>query len=257
MAKQIILLLAVVSCAVQNARADEGTLKADFRPRPPEMYNDKKTGKPTGPLIDVLDEAAKAIGYRVAWRSDAQFPRSLEDLKTGATDLVPRFILTAERKQYAEYLGPISAETKRISFLVKKGREDLIQSYDDLKKITTGVKRGTVYFERFDQDSSLKERKKESSDDANLARMFIAGRFDAMIVLDKEPIEKTLKELQFADYAYARYAESVTLENYYGFSKKSPHFGIASKLNEVLANMAKSGRVRAIYENYGISTPSK
>jgi hypothetical protein len=38
-----------------------------------------------------------------------------------------------------------------------------------------------------------------------MANQFIAGRFDAMIVLDSEAIEKAMKDINFTDYSYANY----------------------------------------------------
>ena len=60
------------------------------------------------------------------------------------------------------------------------------------------------YFETFNSDTSI--RKVISGlDDTVMANQFIAGRFDAMIVLDPEAIEKAMKDINFTDYSYANY----------------------------------------------------
>jgi polar amino acid transport system substrate-binding protein len=60
------------------------------------------------------------------------------------------------------------------------------------------------YFETFNSDTSI--RKVISGlDDKVMANQFIAGRFDAMIVLDPEAIEKAMKDINFTDYSYANY----------------------------------------------------
>jgi polar amino acid transport system substrate-binding protein len=124
----------------QYAFAQDATFLADYRPRPPEMVVDAKTGHFSGPLIDVLDEAAHKIGYSITWRN-APFQRSFKELQLGSVDIVPRVILNEERKAFVAYLGPIGYQQKDIVFLVKKGHQSLINSYEDLKKITVGVKK--------------------------------------------------------------------------------------------------------------------
>jgi polar amino acid transport system substrate-binding protein len=49
----------------EAAFSEEKALLADYRPRPPEMVIDEKTGEFSGPLIEILDEAARKIGYSI------------------------------------------------------------------------------------------------------------------------------------------------------------------------------------------------
>ncbi len=111
--------------------AEENVLRADFRHRPPEMVIEGE--KISGPLKDILEEAAKKIGYTIKWRTDAPFPRSLADLKKGKIDILPRTVRSEEREEFVNYLGPIGYQQKDILFLVKKGQEGLINRYEDLK----------------------------------------------------------------------------------------------------------------------------
>jgi len=128
----------------QAAFSAEKVLLADYRPRPPEMVVDEKTGHFSRPLIDILEEAAHKVGYSIKWRQ-APFQRSLKELELGVIDVVPRVVLDEERKAFVAYLGPIGYQEKDIVFLVRKGQENLISSYEDLKKITIGVKQDAFY----------------------------------------------------------------------------------------------------------------
>lgn len=236
------------------AIAQENVLHASFRSRPPEMQIDEKTKTFSGPLRDILEEAAQSLGYKVSW-TEVPFSRSLKyELEEGkGSDIVPRVLYSDERRQYVEYLGPIGYQQKDIFFLVKKGQEELLNTYDDLKKIVVGAKRGTVYFKKFDEDASI--QKILALDDKNMVHMFEAGRFDAMIVLDKEALEAELKNNHITAYSFANYKYVQKIGNYFAMSKKSKVIALAPKLNQALLDMVKSGRVLAIYNQYHVAPP--
>jgi len=247
--KKIILLL-IILLLINSATAEEKILRADFRHRPPEMSIEDN--HLFGPLKDILAEAAKKMGYKVKWKS-VPFPRSLKALKYGQLDVLPRTVRTTEREEFINYLGPVGYQQKNILFLVKKGQENLINSYDDLKKLRIGVKNRTAYFKRFNEDKSLKKITKK--DDFNMAKMFSAGRFDTMAVLDVASIERALKNNNISNYSYANYRYEQKIGNYYGMSKKSSNASIYLQLNETLLNMVKSGRITEIYKKYGLEPP--
>ncbi|AQS39248.1 amino acid ABC transporter substrate-binding protein, PAAT family [Shewanella psychrophila] len=225
-------------------------LHADIRHRPPEMIIEDN--RATGPLKDVLDEAANMIGYKIEWRI-APFARSLKGLENGKVDLVPRVIKTKEREAFIDFLGPIGHRQKDIVFLVRKGKEKLINDYDDLYNFEIGIKRDTAYFSRFDDDQKLD--KKLLLDDRNMSSMFAAHRFDVMIVLDKDSIESAFKQIHFTDYAYADYKFKQNIGIFYGLSKQSANTKVSSELSRVLLDMFQSGRVAQIYQNYKLEPP--
>lgn len=248
------LLLGALLCSflTTSALSQEKLLKADARSRPPEMVLDEKTGSIAGPLIEIFDAAAKKAGYAVEWRS-VPFPRSLAQLGTGETDIVPRLIRNEEREAFAEFLGPIGKQPGDIEFLVKAGRETALKSYEDLKKIVVGVKPKTIYFEQFDKDTSIK--KVPALNDDDLARMLNGSFVDAVIVIDKPAIEKALAERNIKDTAWASYKVPTKWGIYYGMGKSSKHAAAAEPLSQALRDMAKSGRVTAIYKKYNATPP--
>ncbi|MFO7749268.1 MAG: transporter substrate-binding domain-containing protein [Desulfobacteraceae bacterium] len=233
-----------------SLQADEQVLHGDFRQRPPEMVIQGKNL--SGPLKEIIEEAAQKIGFIVQWRI-APFARSLNALKDGKVDIVPRTLRNEKRESFVHYLGPIGYQQKDILFLVNRGEENRIKAYEDLKGLTIGVKRETAYFTRFDEDTAL--QKEKSIDDANMVKMFKADRFDTMAVLDKTSLERALAKAHIGDHAYAAYRHSQILGNYYGLSKRSPRAGIYPRLNRVLLSMTASGRVADIYRKYGIAPP--
>ena len=243
-------ILLLVICNVQLAFAEsKKTFSAHYRQRPPEMNVDEVKKTFTGPLRVIIEEAAEKIGFSVNWRQ-VKFKNSYECLQKGCVDIVPRVIMTEERKPFVHYLGPIGHQQKDIVFLVKKGQEDLIKKYEDLYNVTIGTKEKTAYFDRFNKDQKLK--KIHSVDDENMSRMFIAGRFEAMIVLDVPSIERALKKNNFSNYSYAKYRYVQKISNYYGMSKKSPYKDQYDKLNQTLIKMVETGRIKDIYQSFGL-----
>ncbi len=239
----------VLTIAMQGyLSAQDNVLIVNIRSRPPEMNIDGFHF--TGPLIDIIESAARETGYRCKYEV-RQFKASLALLKRGKIDILPRTICREDRAGEIDYLGPIGYQKKVISFLVKPGKEEAIRSFEDLKKLTVGVKRGTVYFEEFDTDSRIK--KIESYDDDNMVRMFERGRFDTMIVLDKKPLETALKKNHISDYAYAEYVKKIKIGNYYGIAENHK---AKNDLQKALENMVLSGEVKAIYNRYGVTPPA-
>lgn len=227
---------------------DNKTLIVDVRHRPPEMNVEGETW--SGPLIDIITEAAHRTGHEVEFQI-RQFQGSLHYLEWGEIDILPRTICTPARAEIIDFLGPIGYEQKEILFLVKPRKEDAIQGFDDLKRLTVGVKRGTVYFEEFDANQEIV--KIESHDDENLVQMFAHNRFDTMIILDRNALEAALKKYQISEYAYARYKHTLRIGIYYGIIRDHPS---KEALQRALEELVTSGEVKAIYAQYGIEPPS-
>jgi polar amino acid transport system substrate-binding protein len=235
--------------SLTSVNAGEYMLVADYRQRPPEMIIDEQTGDFSGPLIDILNMAAAEVGLTVKWQQN-YFKRSYSRLIRGNVDIVPRVIIKKERKQFVKFFDPIGYQQKNIVFIVKKGKESLLTKYEDLYKITVGVKKGTAYFKRFDSDARI--NKKMSVDDKNMSMMFAANRFDAMIILDMQAFEKALKDIGFDNYALANYKHVQVISNQYAMSKKSPKIDMFDKINQAFNNLVKNDKVRECYQKYNL-----
>jgi len=233
-----------------TAQAGEFMLEADYRQRPPEMIIEEQTGDFSGPLIDILNMAAAEVGLTVKWQQN-YFKRSYSRLIRGSVDIVPRVIIKKDRKKYVRYFDPIGYQQKNIVFIVKKGKEALIEKYEDLYKIIIGVKKGTAYFKRFDSDARI--NKKLSVDDKNMSMMFAASRFDAMIILDMPAFEKALKDIGFDNYSLANYKYVQVISNQYAMSKKSPKIQMFDKINKAFNNLVSNDKVSNCYKKYNLS----
>lgn len=234
------------------ALAGADTLRVDLRDRPPEMWS--IDGRPTGPLVKVLEVAAERAGLHLEWRY-APFARSLADLREGRIDLVPRVLPDPERDRYLHYLPSIGTQDKDILFAIRPTRQ--VERYEDLAPLRIGVKRSSLYFPRFDADTAL--NKQPAVDDDILVRMFKAGRIDAIAVLDKAAIDAAFDNIRFRDYAYAGLREPIRIENRFAASQKLYDSGRAAlydRLGRELDAMRRNGDVVSIYREQGVEPPT-
>jgi len=133
---------------------------------------------------------------------------------------------------------------------VPKGQEKIIKNYDDLKKYPVAIKRGTHYFEKFNKDNSI--HKLEYKDDENMSLMFMNKRFKVIAIRDHLALIRYFEKNNFKDYTEAIYRHEEIDDIFYGMSKKSPHLYKKEVLNKVLNKMRIEGRIKKIYEKYGI-----
>lgn len=243
----IFVILAFYVCMVSFLHAQNGIFKVDIRHRPPEMMVDGKSF--SGPLLDIIQEAAKNIGYKVEFR-EQHFKASLTALQKGGTDILPRTFWTKEREEVIDYIGPIGYQKKPVIFLVKPGKENLITKFEDLEKLTVAMKRGAYYFERFNKNKKI--RKLELKDDDDMVKMFSIGRFDTMIVNDKKALESALKKHNITEYSFAKYTFYRKMGNHYGIAPNHP---ARERLQNAIEEMIKTGRIDEIYSKYGATPP--
>jgi polar amino acid transport system substrate-binding protein len=242
--------------AISPMRLSAQKLTVDARPRPPELVVNEASGDVSGPLREVLDTAMERYNanaktsYQLYWRI-APFVRTMTELESGSVDLAPRVIKTSEREAFLFFVGPITTERKDIGFVVPQNPKKLIRSYEDLAGLLIGYKRGAVYFERFDADTTLK--KVQCNDDYDFARYFTLGGLDAVIVRDRDALEIAFKANHVTGYSYAPYTVKDTIGIYYGFSKKSKAAAVFPGLNAIVADMVSKGEVVKIYRKFGIS----
>lgn len=241
-------LLLLVSVLLVPSTAWTADVIAQGRSRPPELI--VEAGTISGPLKDILDEAAKTAGLDIAW-TEVPFARSIKDLQEKAAVIVPRVRKTAEREQFVTFIGPISEQKRHVHFIVKKGAESKLTDFGSLSALTIGTKRGSLYFDQFDADKSLK--KTEVADDGTLAKMLKEGRVDTVIVSDKPAMEAALKAISFSDYAVANYQVDILSGNYYGIAKDGPLAAKAPALQDALKAMVSSARIKAIYQKYNLN----
>jgi hypothetical protein len=73
-----------------------------------------------------------------------------------------------------------------------------------------------------------------------------------MIILDKTAVEFALKKYHITNYAYAHYRYPLQIGIYYGIAPKHP---AKEALQQALEDLVTSGKVHAIFHQYGLEPP--
>jgi len=253
MKKKLTLIVGLIIMGYcSSVTANNIVLNADCRQRPPEMTYNDETQTCSGPLIDILNQALQKIGGTIHWER-RPFQKSFSLLRRGKIDILPRVIKTKVRQKDAKYFTAIGYQLKDIVFAVKKGQENEIKKFEDLQNFRVGAKRGTAYFDKFNETASI--YKINAIDDVDLTRKFIGGRCDVAIVLDIKAFEKMMQTMKFKDYTYAKYKYTNKIGNHYAMSLKSKHLQLFDKINTILKTMNVSGEIKRIYQKYHLDPP--
>jgi polar amino acid transport system substrate-binding protein len=229
------------------------TLDVNARNRPPDF--NVEGSNYSGPLKDIMELAAERSGHSINW-VPAPFKRSLEDMKVGSLDFSPRTFYREDRTAFLHYLDPVGFQEKDIVFFTKKGGENMVKTYADLAKVSIGVKRGTVFYKQFDDDTSL--NKVEGTEDEGLVKMLMGGRFDVMISIDPVGVKQEFDKLGFTDYVLTQYKYVKRTGIYYAASKKryeTDRKEVYDAINSEIQKMVVSGEVDKIYIKHGAEAP--
>ncbi|MGI0117445.1 substrate-binding periplasmic protein [Zooshikella sp. RANM57] len=254
MKKIIVVLSALLMFSELTHAAKIKVLRADFRERPPLMF--LVNGKPGGPLVDVLNLVAKEGGYRISWRK-SPFQRSIKDIKLGSVDIIPRVSLNEEREKFLHFLGPVGYRLANTLFLTEAALKAKISSYNNLYSLVVGAKRGSFYFEEFNNDDSL--NKKLYGHYSAMARALSSGEVNVLAVIesDRKMQEQELGGAMGSQYVYADYVHVRKEPVYFALSKKSPYANQKDALNSTIQSLISSGQIKAIYSRHNVTFTAK
>ncbi|MAK47970.1 transporter substrate-binding domain-containing protein [Marinobacter sp.] len=179
-----VLFTAVLMALVFPVSAQQGTetvealtVTVGANHAPP--YRIIEGGEPTGLYVDIFQEIADRLGWKVHYR-EAPFRRVLRMVQQGEVDVMlePLEPLeTAGRTELMEFVAPAFPPERRLFFYLNA--ENRIERYADLYGRAIGTLEGASYFSRFDSDDRL--LKEPAPRYENLMLMMQKGRVDVVI----------------------------------------------------------------------------
>lgn len=128
-------------------------------------------------LKEILDPMDIKINYQVM-----PFQRCLVNLKNGKSDIFMGILRRPEREVYLHYVQPAYKQHSTKAFFLPKGKSQMLQKYEDLYKLTVGVRLGFKYFPQFDNDRKI--RKEVTSTNKQNLKMLLKGRIDALAITE-------------------------------------------------------------------------
>lgn len=235
----ILLLLSISEFSTLQAES----LKVAFAHWPPFKITNAT------PMDGIDARIMIALGRRTGLEIEFKkcpWPRCISFIENGQADIITSFSKTEMRRVYTYYLGE-SYFTDSITFWVKNESSIEINDYSDLKELTIGTIKGSVYFTRFDQDTGLK--KEEVNYEHQMFKMLHAGRIDAFI--GYETVTRYLLAIeQFSDNFRQVTFTTGGSEYYLGMSKKSLHLQSREDLTKELAAMREEGGILQIINQF-------
>lgn len=85
-----------------------GKIRAGYAIYPPASIKDPNTGKISGIIVDVLNEAAKNLGLEVEWNEEVAFGTMIEGLQNNRYDIIGSGVwANAARAKQADFVVPL------------------------------------------------------------------------------------------------------------------------------------------------------
>lgn len=173
--------------------------------------------------------------------------RCLRHLEDGEADLMFGLQRNAERERFLHFLQtPYRPHSADKVFYLRRGRE--LRRYEDLADLRIGVKSGSTYFERLDQDRTLR-RDLAPSHVHNLQKL-ARGHVD--VVPMAEDLGEVLRHrlgLQDQIQAASLRIKDPSSRNP-AIARRSALMGRLPELERAMQGLLDSGQVRALYERH-------
>jgi polar amino acid transport system substrate-binding protein len=243
-----LLLLALPLSAQPPLRADLPVLKLAMYHSPPYYFTEDGV-EPHGLSLDLLKPAARQLGLRIEVVT-CPFPRCLKLAEQGDVDIVAGLIKTTEREQYLHFVQPAMMNfVSSFVFYSRHQQQHPIHTVQDLKGSTVTVMRDAVYFPEFDRAGDFEKIAVNS--EATSLELVYKGRADYAITVEQTADGSfTTAGLKKSDLKRQPYHVSQNIRGYLAFSRKSPNFQIAPKLEQLLEQQYRAGMFHLLWQKY-------
>ena len=189
-----------------------------------------------------MEEIGKRIGADIKFENQP-FKRALMSIREGSADIICGPNRTAERESYMVYIDAALPRASK-AFYVSPDSQT-ISNYEDLKSKKIATHRGSVYFARFDRDSSLKKTPVNSYEQA-IKKVFI--KRDDVVIMPEQEGDYLLKKLRI----HLKKSPFVVEGNkaYIAISKKSSILKLRSNIEEAMSQINSDGTMERILQAY-------
>lgn len=243
-----LFLLPTTLFAAPPLRADMPVLKLAMYHSPPYYFTEDVV-EPHGLSLDLLKPAARLLGLRIEVVV-CPFPRCLRLAEQGEVDIVAGLIKTAEREQYMHFIQPAMMNfVSSFVFYSRHQQRNNIHTVRDLKGSSVMVMRDAAYFPEFDKANDFKKIPVNS--EATSLELVYKGRADFAITVEQTADGSfEAAGLTKADLKRQPYHVSQNIRGYLGFSRQSPNFQLAPKLEQLLEQQYRAGMFHLLWQKY-------
>lgn len=161
------------------------------------------------------------------------FARRLQEMRTGGIDIMVGLVKTDDREDEFYYLKP-SYESLSFKLYTLKGKESTIGTYADLAAQVVGINRHSVYFDEFNQDTSIV--KVNATGLENNIQLLLKNRVDVFIHYEQST-QPTLERLGLTEVIVpTAFQVDNLVEHYITISKKSPLVNYRQEIEKVIVD---------------------
>jgi len=270
----LVVSLGLVGTADSHADEENKAIRAAFRSYPPAMalccnsldgprgaeegLKGKWLGEDEidfvlkGPWREIVSEAMRRLDRKVMWQAQ-HFGESIQFLKAGALDLLPRVFWSEERERFAWFVGPIESEELQVYFLIDKTKLDDITRIEDLYGLRLANEEKALTTEAIDLNERLKILRFPSRREALEA--VSVGQADVLIDSNLNRLLNIKKQTRAANLELASYTYRYSRPSYLALSKSTMSSAEAMELDVTVETMFEDGTVSLIFKGYGLPVP--
>jgi PAS domain S-box-containing protein len=213
---------------------------------PPTYFLDKRTNKPAGFAVDVMDAVAKRAGLQVDYIFEEGWTDIIDKVKSGEADLIPGIGSSKERRKDLAFSTPI--ENVSVSFFAR-GQGPGLEAPPRIH--TVGVIEGSLVIDRLKERADIHLITYESF----VQGLFdlLAGKIDALAT----PVPTTLKLAQDSGIENRiRVVGKPIMEITRTIAVRKNNTVLLGRLNSIIAGFVGSPEYQRIYVKwYGKPTP--
>ena len=170
--------------------------------------------KPYGTHISALEILANVLDKKLIFIRSTNFARCVALLKSGEVDVIAGLNINDERKQFAFY-APFKYADERIVISTK---DIHITDYQDFTGKIIGIPRGTTYFKKFDEDTSLN---KVSIHTIRTGLELLRKKRIDMIITSAQVVNTLVGDINKDKLKISRISLVDDNKTFFGFSKKN------------------------------------
>ncbi|WP_304224366.1 ABC transporter substrate-binding protein [Gracilinema caldarium] len=200
----------------------------------------------TGIDIDLVRELEKRLNIKVTITS-ASWARCLEMIRNNQADMLTGVAWTEERTHTMLYV-PTSYSTVQPVFYTKKGRENQLKSYEDLRGLTIGQSISSAYFEPYNSDASI--NKLHLKDEIIILKMLESERIDLAIGTEPNISWDVAQNGLRGVLVPTRWQPEQKTALFIVFSSKWKDSKLIEDVNRAIKDMISDGTITAIHAKY-------
>ena len=244
----------LLACTVCVARAYAPPLVLAFSELVPWKTKDGSTYG--GAYTEIVRELARRLG-RELHITECPHARCMLMMKSGEADLSIGIQQSPEREEFMAFLRtPYRKSTTDRVFYVRRGEAHRIRRYEDLAGLHIGVRNGSEYFDRFDDDKGL-DKEMAPTNAANLRKLQLK-RLDTVVMPEDQGAVLLVELGLLKEVEPAVYREHDNTPRSIAVSRHSAAFALLPQLEAAMQAMRRDGTLAAIYdkhyyERYGVT----